>query len=230
MLDPESDSDCFRITLTESADVILRSSGFPDTVGHLLNSGGSEITSNDDGFLVPGVRNFLIRQTLSSGTYYLRVRSFGGRSGRPFAVYAYEATEPGSSTADATPLTLGVPAGGNIASVTDEDYFSITVDEETYVRIYTAKNSGDVDTDGALLDHNGNAVTGLDYVGDFSGVIGFGIEHKLENLRADGPDYYIKVTGDSGTGKYTIRATEDVFVPGLRRYLHWHRLQFRVRR
>ena len=210
MLDPERDHDCFRITLTESADVILRSSGFPDTVGHLLNSGGSEITSNDDGFLVPGVRNFLIRQTLSSGTYYLRVRSFGGRSDGPFTVYAYEATEPGSSTADATPLTLGVPAGGNIASGTDEDYFSITVDEGTYVRIYTAKNSGDVDTDGALLDHNGNAVTGLDYAGDFSGVVGFGIEHKLENLRDDGPDYYIRVTGDSGTGKYTIRATEDV--------------------
>ena len=208
MIDPESDDDYFKLELSERTDVILRASGFPDTVGALLNSGGSEITSNDDGLLLPGGRNFLIRQSLSRGTYYLKVSSFRDRSDGPYSVYAYEATEPGSSTSDAQLLTLGDPAGGNISSTTDEDYFSITVSKPTYVRIWTARNSGSVDTDGELLDNNGVpvAVDDLDYFQDFSGTIGFGIEHKL------GADtYYVKVTGDanSGTGQYTIRASED---------------------
>ena len=206
MIDPESDDDYFKLELSERTDVILRASGFPDTVGTLLNSGGSEITSNDDGLLLPGASNFLIRQFLSRGTYYLKVSSFRDRSDGPYSAYAYEATEPGSSTSDAQPLTLGDPAGGNVSSTTDEDYFSITVSKPTYVRIWTARNSGNVDTDGELLDNNGNPVPNLDYFQDFSGTIGFGIEHKLET-----GTYYVKVTGDanSGTGQYTIRASED---------------------
>ena len=204
-IDPESDDDYFKLELSEQTDVILRASGFPDTVGALLNSGGSEITSNDDGLLLPGGRNFLIRRSLSRGTYYLKVSSYRDRSDGPYSVYAYEATEPGSSTSDAQPLTLGEPVGGNISSTTDEDYFSITVSKPTYVRIWTARNNGNVDTDGELLNNNGNPVQNLDYFQDFSGTIGFGIEHKLET-----GTYYVKVTGDGSTGKYTIRASEDI--------------------
>ena len=204
-IDPESDDDYFKLELSEQTDVILRASGFPDTVGALLNSGGSEITSNDDGLLLPGGRNFLIRRSLSRGTYYLKVSSYRYGSDGPYSVYAYEATEPGSSTSDAQPLTLGEPAGGNISSTTDEDYFSITVSKPTYVRIWTARNNGTVDTDGELLNNNGNPVQNLDYFQDFSGTIGFGIEHKLET-----GTYYVKVTGDGSTGKYTIRASEDI--------------------
>ena len=204
-IDPESDDDYFKLELSEQTDVILRASGFPDTVGALLNSGGSEITSNDDGLLLPGGRNFLIRRSLSRGTYYLKVSSYRYGSDGPYSVYAYEATEPGSSTSDAQPLTLGEPVGGNISSTTDEDYFSITVSKPTYVRIWTARNNGTVDTDGELLNNNGNPVQNLDYFQDFSGTIGFGIEHKLET-----GTYYVKVTGDGSTGKYTIRASEDI--------------------
>ena len=205
MIDPKSDDDYFRLELSERTDVILRASGFPDTVGMLLNSGGSEITSNDDGLLLPGASNFLIRRSLSRGTYYLKVSSYRDRSDGPYSVYAYEATEPGSSTSDAQPLTLGDPAGGNISSTTDEDYFSITVSKPTYVRIWTARNSGTVDTDGMLLDNNGQPVPDLDFARDFSGTIGFGIEHKLET-----GTYYVKVTGGGSSGKYTIRASEDI--------------------
>ena len=55
-----------------------------------------------------------------------------------------------------------------------------------------------------MLNNAGVLVTELDYVQDFSGTIGFGIEHKLET-----GTYYVKVTGDGSTGKYTIRASED---------------------
>ena len=68
MIDPEDESDYFKLELSEAADVILRGSGFPDTVGALYR-GSTFITDNDDGYLLPGARNFLIRQALSAGTY-----------------------------------------------------------------------------------------------------------------------------------------------------------------
>ena len=206
MLDPDSDTDCFSITLSEQTDVIFRSSGFPDAVGELYNSSGRRLDWNDDGFLVPSIRQFLIRRTLSPGTYYLRVRSWGGYSDGPFVVHATEAGDPGSTTTDALDLTFDDAAGGNISSASDEDFFKLVLDKATYTRIWTARNTGNVDTDGALLDENGVAITDLDFEADFSGPVGFGIEHRL----AAGT-YYIKVTGDgSATGQYTIRVTEDI--------------------
>ena len=207
MIDPENDQDYFKLELSETADVILRGSGFPDTYGELLSSSGGLIVFNDDGRLIPGFRNFLIRQALSAGTYYLRVSSFAGLSDGPYSVYATESGDPGDEIADAVPLTLSDAAGGNLTASDDVDYFSITVDEPTYVRIWTSKNPDDVDTDGVLLDENGDPVPNVDFAHDFSILAGFGIEHRLSV-----GTYYVKVTADadSGTGKYTIRASEDV--------------------
>ena len=207
MIDPENDQDYFKLELSEAADVILRGSGFPDTYGELLNSGGGLIAFNDDGRLIPGFRNFLIRQALSAGTYYLRVSSFAGLSDGPYSVYATESEDPGDEIAGAVPLTLSDAAGGNLTASDDVDYFSITVDEPTYVRIWTSKNPDDVDTDGVLLYENGDPVPNVDFAHDFSILAGFGIEHRLSV-----GTYYVKVTADadSGTGKYTIRASEDV--------------------
>ena len=207
MIDPENDQDYFKLELSEAADVILRGSGFPDTYGELLSSGGGLIAFNDDGRLIPGFRNFLIRQALSAGTYYLRVSSFAGLSDGPYSVYATKSEDPGDEIADAVPLTLSDAAGGNLTASDDVDYFSITVDEPTYVRIWTSKNPDDVDTDGVLLGENGDPVPNVDFAHDFSILAGFGIEHGLSV-----GTYYVKVTADadSGTGKYTIRASEDV--------------------
>ena len=74
--------------------------GFPDTVGELQNSSGAEIASNDDGFLPGGYRNFVIRESLQAGTYYVKVSSFEGSYYWPFTVYATAITEPGSAIAE----------------------------------------------------------------------------------------------------------------------------------
>ena len=210
MIDPDSDDDYFRLVLGGRTDVILRSSGFPDTEGTLLNSGGGEIAYNDDGLLVPGRRHFLIRRLLDAGTYYLKVGSFLDWTDGPFSVYATAATDPGDSLADAAPLTLGDAAGGNITASDDEDYFKIEVDETTYVRIWTSTQPDDVDTDGELLDSDGNTITNVDFDFDFSLTAGFGIEHGLEASTYPAT-FYVKVTPDSSSdqGKYVIRATED---------------------
>ena len=134
-IDPEDDEDYFKLELSEATEVAIRASGFPDTFGELLRSNGTVIASNDDGYLPGGRRNFLIRESLAAGVYYVKVSSFASSSDGPYSVYAAAITEPGSANADAQPLTLGVAAGGIIDPAGDEDYFSLTLEETTYVII-----------------------------------------------------------------------------------------------
>ena len=50
-IDPEDDQGYFKLELSETTEVAIRASGFPDTVGELQNSSGTVIASNDDGYL-----------------------------------------------------------------------------------------------------------------------------------------------------------------------------------
>ena len=196
-IDPEDDEDYFKLELSETTEVAIRASGFPDTVGELQNSSGTKIASNDDGFVPGGRRNFLIRESLSAGVYYVKVSSFASSSDGPYLVYAAAITEPGSAKADAQPLTLGGTAGGNIDPAGDEDYFSLTLEETTYVIIGGAGEV--VDIIGDLTDENDLAAP-VDSV-HFNQAFFF-------QGRLDAGTYYLKVTGNDATetGRYTVRA------------------------
>ena len=205
---PAADVDYYKITLAAETDLVMHSRGLLDTVGQLQNSGGTEIVSNDegdDGLFPQYQRDFLIRRTLSAGTYYLRVAAYSNEQLGPYTVQVTASGNPGTTTATARALTLGHAAGGNISAAGDTDHFSIEVSRETYVTIWARHNSDDLDADGELLNSAGQAVT-EDYLSDFPVRLGFGIEHKLT-----AGTHYLKVTGNGGTsiGKYTILATEN---------------------
>ena len=199
-IDPESEQDYFKLVLSETTEVVIRASGFPDTVGELQRSSGTVIASNDDGYLPGGRRNFLIRESLRAGTYYVKVSSFDERSDGPYTVYATAITEPGSTIADAQALTLGDTAGGIIDPAGDEDYFNLTLDETTYVIIGGVSQV--IDISGELLDSN-NLQAPVDSI-HFGDVFIF-------QGRLDAGTYYLKVTGKDGTetGRYTVRAIRE---------------------
>ena len=199
-IDPEDDEDYFKLELSETTEVAIRGSGFPDTVGELQRSNGTVIASNDDGYLPGGRRNFLIRENLAAGVYYVKVSSFADRSDGPYSVYAAAITEPGSAIADAQPLTLGGTAGGIIDPAGDEDYFSLTLEETTYVIIGGVSEV--INISGALTDENDLAAP-LDSV-HFDDLFIF--EGRLE-----AGSYFLEVTGKDGTetGRYTVRAIEE---------------------
>ena len=114
-------------------------------------------------------------------------------------MYATAITEPGSSIADAQALTLGDTAGGIIDPAGDEDYFSLTLDETTYVIIGGASQV--IDISGELLDSN-NLRAPVDSI-HFGDVFIF-------QGRLDAGTYYLKVAGqeDTETGRYTVRAIQ----------------------
>ena len=196
-IDPAADQDYFKLELSAATEVAIRGSGFPDTVGELQNSGGTVIASNDDGYLPGGRRNFLIRESLAAGVYYVKVSSYAARSAGPYSVYAAAITEPGSAIADAHPLTLGGTAGGNIDPAGDEDYFSLTLEETTYVNIGGVSEVSNISAE--LTDDNDLAAP-VDSV------------HSDDTFtfqgRLDAGTYYLKVAGKDATdtGRYTVRA------------------------
>ena len=201
-IDPKYDADYFKLELSETTEVAIRTSGFLDTLGELYDNDGTEIAYNDDGYLPGGRRNFLIRESLNAGVYYVRVRSYRSSSDGPYTVYATAITEPGRGIDEAQPLTLGGTAGGNIDPAGDEDYFSLTLDEPAYVIIGAARRGRGIDTDGMLLDDSSNPVQGH----IFDDHRGFYMQFSL-----NAGTYYVKVAGNGATdtGRYTIRATED---------------------
>ena len=199
-IDPEDDEDYFKLELSETTEVAIRGSGFPDTVGELQRSNGTMIASNDDGYLPGGRRNFLIRENLQAGTYYVKVSSFVGRSDGPYSVYAVAITEPGGAIADAQPLTLGGTAGGIIDPAGDEDYFSLTLTETTFVTVGGVSDVTNIS--GGLTDENDLAAP-VDSV-HFDDLFIF-------EGRLDAGTYHLKVTGKDATdtGRYTVRAIEE---------------------
>ena len=208
-IDDDMDEDYFKLRLTAETDVVFHSSGPTDTVGRLDNSGGVKLAENDDGYLPIGSLNFLVRQTLSAGVYYLRVRGYGSRIG-PYHVHAEAITEPGSTTADANALTLGVATGGRIDPAGDTDYFSFTLAEPTNIWVRAVGEPEGTDplpVAGELLDADANTLHTYQ-ASDFNDAIGFSGTNSL----AAGT-YYIKVTGttDMSTAVYTIMAVEDPY-------------------
>ena len=201
-IEPENDTDHFKIVLSETTEVAIRSSGFPDTVGKLYRSNSQLVASNDDGYLPGGSRNFLIRRSLASGTYYLNVNSFDERYEGPFSVYLHTITEPGSTKADAQELTLGDVAGGIIDPAGDEDYFSLTLDETTHVVIGGTSRGQGLKISAELKDSNDfDAPVDSIHFSDrfvFQGTL-------------DAGTYHLKVKGkeSTDTGRYTVRAIRE---------------------
>ena len=208
-LDSSSDDDYYKLVISSSTDVILRSSGPTDTKGTLLQSNGTtSITSNESGQLVEGNfdlkgnTNFLIRRTLSAGTYYLKVEDQSDSGG--YKVHASAASSPGTSRSAAAALTLDVAGAGGIGSATDADFFSFTLTEPRTVGVTAAgspaADSGDLLIQGELQDAGGTKLRDYGrYRPDRE--VGFRDIHRLE-----AGTYYVKVTGSTTASreKYVV--------------------------
>ena len=206
LIDPGTDADYFRITLTKRTGIVIFTLGDLDTVGELLNSSGGELDSSDDSTLSHGAWNFLIWRTLGAGTYYIKVTSYGEATG-DYVLLAL-AIADSTGTTDATPLELDVLKNGIIDPLGDQDYFEFTLDERTDVII---RSTGTFDTVGELLDDEDTLLAYNDD-GFLSGL------HFVIRAVLDAGTYYVRVTGYASTifvntGLYSVHV-ETVTEPG----------------
>ena len=90
VIDTGDDVDYFEVVLTQSGDLTIYTEGSLDTKGWLEDSSGSILASNDDGGLST---NFSISSSLDSSTYYIRVESYGSRTGEYTLYVQFEAEQ-----------------------------------------------------------------------------------------------------------------------------------------
>ncbi len=208
LISPVGDTDSFNLELTERTDVIIRGFGRPDVTARLLNEHGAVLAQNNDGNLAPKPEGFLIRRTLDAGTYELEVSSHRGLTSGGYTVYTSDAGNPGNTAATAQAITLDNAVGGNITSTSDVDYFSITVEDTTYVQIWAAPNDSRTDVDAEIVDAGGTPIDAdfnENFAGAYARIFSFGIAHEL-----DAGTHYMKVTGaGNSTGRYTVIILDD---------------------
>ena len=211
IIDPYGDEDYFKIELSEETGLIIYMTGdIGDSYGELLNNSGTEIVSNDDGFMLPDYYAFLIRAKLSAGTYFIKVKSIISDDDGIYSLYVDTFDEPGSATADAQILSYGEYHAGRIDPSTDVDYFRLDLSEATYVFVHAV--SATVQIDGSLLDDSSNEVQATQYevAGGTNDAWVYAVRDRL-----DAGTYYIKIarSGGADTGSYTIIALTESGYP-----------------
>ena len=108
------DEDLFKIVLAAATDIWLYTDADFDAELELLNSGGSRVTSNDDGHLPHGPLNASIRRELGAGTHYVRVKGNTATGTGVYSLHSQSVTDPGSTLATATTIEAGTAYPGRI--------------------------------------------------------------------------------------------------------------------
>ena len=160
-----NDTDMFKFELASNTEVwIVATTPFASNA-ILYNESRSRISSSDNGGWTYNHRNFMIRRLLDVGTYFLKVAGDNALGSGPYALYLKTVTEGGSSQATATPLTLNVAQTGSLSLVSDREYFSFTLDEETYLSVYAASfGSGlEISVDGLSAMTESYQISRTDY-------------------------------------------------------------------
>ena len=191
-IDPGDDRDVFKLDLSGisgTTDVWIYTTGSLDTRGWLYDSNEDLLAYNDDSLLVGRKYSFNLRRSLSSGVYYLLVRSYNEAIG-DYTLHAGVVTDPGNTTGTAAALNLDSLTPGIIDTASDADYFRLNLAESENLVIY-ALSSGLLDETrdlirreplrGTVLDNTGAEIS----VNVHNVVIGFNIKDDI------GPGAYL---------------------------------------
>ena len=151
VIDSATDVDVFELTVPARLEVLIYSTGDLEAAGALLNSRGREIDSLDFAYLITTENNFLLWDTLNSGTYYVSVSAGDGSTGS----YTLHTESNVNTTGfdDAAPIQVDSTTNAIIGGGADAtDYYRLDLDTATDVLIYTTAEFDD--TVGALYDGN----------------------------------------------------------------------------
>ena len=195
-IDPGTDQDYFSIEVIGDGTLRAFTTGSTDTVGHIYDSDGSELATDDNSG--EGANFDVSHPITSAGTYYVRVTSEGTGTGRYELTVSFTLNDHGDDRDGATPVTSGMMVAGNINPGTDQDYFSIAVTRAGTLR---AATTGSTDTVGTIYDSDGNQLATDDNSGTDTN---FDVSHPVTSAGT----YYVRVTSEgTGTGRYELTVT-----------------------
>ncbi len=211
---PFGAKDEFKFVLTEETEIWAVAIGLFDSLAALLDADNSPIAQFDDSEWLYNPKTFMIRRTLSAGTYFILVGARGVYDAGPYTLELRTVSEPGSSQSNAAPLTLDVAQTGNLSSASDIDYFTLTLDEDTYVLFSVTSFAGDLPVSIAGIDAMTErySIPHTAWVAQNRGKVGFWTWGKL----AAGT-YNLQVSATSGgSGSYLLHVEKSRYGEVLR--------------
>ena len=217
----ESGANYFKLELNRPTDIWVMAVGRVDTFGQLIDADNdSVLVQNDDSEFPDNERGFMLRRRLEARTYYIKVRGYLDDDTGPYTLFVRTATEPGSTSATARPMSLRIPETGRISSPGNTDYFSLTLEEETYIYGYALAFGGDpLPLTPTIFDSSNTAVDDLYVIphevwaDNGTREVSFSVWGKL-----DAGTYYIKIAPSPGdTGRYLLQIRVSAYGRALER-------------
>ncbi|MCB4773661.1 MAG: pre-peptidase C-terminal domain-containing protein, partial [Sulfurovum sp.] len=186
------DVDYFTIKIPSAGTLVVKTTGFADTNGSLLDASGTEIAFNDDNNNASD-HNFEISTFIQdAGTYYVKVkRSSASSTGHYTLISQFTPDDHSSIRGLATAISPNSTTSGRIGRAGDEDWFKIVIPSTGKLVV---KTTGSINTNGELYK-DGNRNVSDDNSGSGNN---FRIEY---NVMAG--TYYVKVSASS-TGSYSL--------------------------
>jgi hypothetical protein len=196
------DEDYFKFLIPTDGVLVIESAGSFNTYGYLLDSSGNTLSEDDDS---GSGNNFRISQSVSSGTYYIRVRA---DSSTTTGSYSLVVTFPegarddhGGDILSATAIAPNSTTNGIIEIEGDKDYFSFSLSSAGILEL----ESTGLFVSGVLLDNAGNTLA--------SDTNCCGSGFKMSPSVAAGT-YYVRIVGVDqsflgigSTGSYSLVTT-----------------------
>lgn len=205
-----SATDYFTLDLASATDLWVLAVGETNVSGELLDSDQTSIAQNDDSQLTGNESSFSLRASVSAGTYYVKVTGDDDAVAGPYSLYVSSVTGPGSSAVTAAALTLDTPMPGRIDSAGDEDYFRITLESATDLRLEAHSHGASLRLTPTLFDADDNELP-IYYINEEGWPQ---LDEKglslwvLERLPAGA--YTFRIEADTGeTGSYLLHPTSD---------------------
>ena len=203
----DGDKDYFKLELNSAADIWVMAVGDIDTVGELLDADENLLVEDDDSEFLDNEKGFMLRRQLAMGTYYIKVIGYRSTSTGPYTLFVRTATEPGNSLTTARPMALRIPETGRISSASDEDYLSLTLEEDTYIYGYALTFGDPLPLTPTIFDSSNTEVDGL-YVIPHEDWADKGLPEASFSVwgKLNAGTYRIKIAPSSGdTGRYLFQ-------------------------
>ena len=194
-IDSPTDSDFYRLDITTFGVLTASSLSSFDLVGDVLDSTCTGIAANDDAVTpIPGDANsndFSVSTPVSPGTYYVRVRTYGGVGTGPYTLNLALDTNVapddfGNSCDQASALAVPGRVSGRVDPAIDADFFRVVLAQR-----------------GALLASTGGA-GGLDTIASIRGADCLVI---AENDNFESADAIVSAVLDPGTYYVSVRSS-----------------------
>ena len=200
-IDLEDDVDFFRLVITRTTEVYIKTMGLLDTYGELFDSSMNSIASSDDGFsnLYGFSGNFnLDIFALPEGTYSIKVGSGSGATGAYTLRISVSVNAGTERIASATTLTPGTSQTVTIQSNDNYDIFRLVITSDSQVTIWT---TGQLDTFGELIAYrNANAPIPFGTYMTYDGSSGDDSNFRITTTLTPGL-YYVEAYGYVGDGE-----------------------------